>query len=63
MSITELQLDTREIALTFSMDNLSALRAKFMNCLDDHSISMDTYHELNRQIRDRSDWLMNRRNK
>jgi len=63
MSITELQLDTREIALTFSTNNLSALRAKFMNSLDDHSISMDTYHELNRMIRDRSDWLMNRRNK
>ena len=63
MSITELQLDTREIALTFSMDNLSALRAKFIKGLDDHSISMDTYHTLNRQIRDRSDWLMNRRNK
>ncbi len=61
MSITELQLDSREIALTFSMNNLSALRAKFMNCLDNHAISLDTYHSLNRQIRDRSDWLRNRR--
>jgi len=60
MSITELQLDTREIALTFSMNNLSALRAKFIKALDNDAISLDTYHSINQQIRDRSDWLKRR---
>ena len=63
MSITELQLDTREIALTFSMRNLSALRAKFIGALNNDTISLDTYHSVNQMIRDRSDWLNKRSSK
>lgn len=61
MSITELQLDCREIALTFSMNNLTALRAKFRKALNNGSISIDTYHTINRDIRNRADWLKGRK--
>ena len=63
MSINELTLDCREIALTFSMNNLTALRAKFRRALDNNNITLETYHTINKQLRDRSDWLQSRSRK
>ena len=60
MSITELDLYCKEIAWTYDVRNLHALRAKFMGLLKEHKISRGLYDGLNREIRDRADWLKSR---
>ena len=61
MSITELDLYCNEIHWTFSLDNLTALRAKFRGMLNKGHITLGLYHGLNREIRDRADWLKGRK--
>jgi len=60
MSITELDLNIRSIATTYNTITLQGLRAKFIGMLNNGQISMTIYHGLNKDIRDRSDWLKNR---
>ena len=61
MSINELTLFTREIAWTYDQRNLIALRAKFKSMLTAKEISTTLYHGLNRDIRNRADWLRGRK--
>ncbi len=61
MSITELELNIREIATAYDTITLTGLRAKFIGLVKSGSISMGIYQGLNRDIRDRSDWLRSRK--
>ena len=60
MSVTEFDLFVQEIAWTYSRNNLQALRVKFRGMLNKGHLSMGLYKGLNREIRSREDWLMNR---
>ena len=61
MSITELDVFCHEINWTKDIRNLKAIRAMFLELLDSHKISLEIYHQVNREIRDRSDFLKGRR--
>ncbi len=60
MSITELDINLREIATTYDTITLTGLRAKFIGMLKSNDISITIYQGLNRDIRSRADWLKNR---
>lgn len=60
MSITELDLYCRDIATSYSINHLSGLRAVFQKMLHNFEISRSIYDGLNKDIRDRSDWLKRR---
>lgn len=60
MSISELDLYCRDIATTYSISRLQGLRARFIKMLRDNEISRGIYDGLNKDIRDRADWLKRR---
>jgi len=60
MSITELDLNIREIANTYDTITLQGIRARLIGLVERGSLSMGIYRGLNKDIRDRSDWLRNR---
>ena len=61
MSITELDLFVQEIHWTYDTLNLTALRAKFQGMMKKGHITLGLYKGLNREIRDRADWLKGRK--
>ena len=61
MSISELDLYCRDIATTYSVDHLSGLRARFIKLLRAGEISKGLYDGLNKDIRNRADWLKGRK--
>ena len=61
MSITELDMNIREIATCYDTITLQGIRAKFIGMRKSNDISITIYKGLNKDIRDRSDWLKNRR--
>lgn len=61
MTITNLDGYCKAIARAQSTRYLSGIRAKLQGLLKDNSISLGIYNGLNKDIRDRSDWLRNRR--
>lgn len=63
MTIVSLDIYCNEIARTKSTQYLSAIRAQLQGLLKSHSISLTVYQGLNRDIRDRSDWLNSRRSR
>ena len=60
MSISELDLTCREIATCYSVQALSGLRARFIKMFRAGEISKGLYDGLNRELRDRADWLKRR---
>jgi hypothetical protein len=60
MSISELDLYCRDIATCYNLSRLSGIRAKLQGLLKSGSISTGIYQGLNRDIRDRADWLKRR---
>lgn len=63
MTIVSLDIYCNEIARTKDTRYLSAIRAQLQGMLKNHSISLGLYNGLNRDIRDRSDWLRSRNSK
>lgn len=63
MTITSLDIYCNEIARAKNTRYLSAIRAQLQGYLKDHSISLGMYNGLNKDIRDRSDWLKSRSSK
>jgi len=61
MSIIMLDQYCHAISHARSTMYLSGIRAKLQGLLKDNSISMGIYQGLNKDIRDRSDWLKRRR--
>ena len=63
MSITELDLTIKEIEWTYDLRNLTAIRAKLQGMLKRGQISHGIYHGLNKDLRDRADWLQSQSKK
>ena len=63
MSKGMLESYVREISRATSTITLSGFRAKLQGLLKSNDISFGIYNGLNKDIRDRSDWLKNRSNK
>ena len=62
-TVKTLDIYCNEIARAKDTRYLSAIRAQLQGYLKDHSISLGMYNGLNKDIRDRSDWLKMRGNK
>lgn len=60
MSIKELDLYCRDIATAYSADRIMSLRAIFIKAFRAGEISKGLYDGLNRELRDRADWLKRR---
>jgi hypothetical protein len=63
MTITRLDWYCTQISETMNVRYLSGLRAKLQGLLKANHISLTVYDGLNKDIRDRSDWLKNRSRK
>ena len=61
MTINSLDIYCKEIARASSTMYLSAIRAKLQGLLKASDISFGMYQGLNKDIRDRSDWLKGRK--
>ena len=60
MSIKELDLYVWDIEHCFDIKHLSGLRARFIGMLRRNEISAGLYAGLNKDLRDRADWLKRR---
>lgn len=63
MTIVMLDRYCIEISIAKSTISLSGIRAKLQGLLKDSSISLTVYKGLNKDIRDRSDWLNSKKGK
>ena len=63
MTIKSLDIYCNEIARTKDTRYLSAIRAQLQGFLKAGEISIGLYKGLNKDIRDRSDWLKSRGNR
>jgi len=61
MSIVMLESYCREISRASSTVQLSGFRAKLQGLLKNNDISIGIYQGLNRDIRNRADWLKGRK--
>ena len=60
MSISELDLTIQEIKWSYSISKLQGIRASLIAKLRSNEISKGIYDGLNKDIRDRADWLKRR---
>jgi len=63
MTVLTLNQLCDEIEVTKSVRRLSGIRAMLQGLLKSNHITTTMYHGLNKDIRDRSDWLKMRGNK
>ena len=61
MSIKELDLTINAIQWSYSTIELQGIRARLKGMLDNCEITWSMYKGLNKDIRDRTDWLNKRR--
>lgn len=61
MTIKSLDIYCKEISRANNTIYLSAIRAKLQGLLKANDISLGLYNGLNRDIRDRADWLKGRK--